>query len=167
MSRCRRKECALRLPVGPHAYFPKTKREFTRLSAMLSFKGIGPGRRERSGTNRKERWQSKSQMADADPSALASPRFAFSDQGVPAISRPGFNLGGPIQAPCLRPARTPLSSVALMPCGSVGPPLFVQGSFSIHGNLRCGSPLRLKHRLRSRIPPLRWSGSGSRAGAVG
>ena len=90
---------------------------------MLSFKGIGPGRRERSGTNRKERWQSKSQMADADPSALASPRFAFSDQGVPAISRPGFNLGGPIQAPCLRPARTPLSPVALMPCGSVGPAL--------------------------------------------
>jgi hypothetical protein len=35
-------------------------------------------------------------MAEADPSALTSPRFVFSNRGVPAISRSIFNFAGPI-----------------------------------------------------------------------
>src|SRR2546421_12301901 len=35
---------------------------------------------------------------------------------------------------------------------------------SVHGNLRLGPLFEIKHCLRSRIPPLRWSRAGSRAG---
>jgi hypothetical protein len=43
-----------------------------------------------------ERRRSKSEMAEADPSALTSPRFAFSNRGVPPISRAIFKFTGPI-----------------------------------------------------------------------
>src|SRR5260370_21933504 len=45
---------------------------------------------------RRRQKRSISQMAEADPSAIVSPRFAFSDRGAPGDFNVGFRFAGPI-----------------------------------------------------------------------